>query len=186
MISMALTIDYAQPLRAIGQALELLKMESFELEPDGDDFVVRGEVTARGGGSDVESAESRNLRFSWEGERNLGAPDAEPVATPAIVNQLDLCYTLKDVDRLEQKGQARRGEAPAAAETPGLSHLLRTIGAYLEEKPARLVRIAKHAGSVTVVYETLSAIRFEEKLDRATLRDWETQMFIKRLSRELH
>jgi len=183
---MAITIDYAQPLRAIGQALEILKMESFELEPDGDDFVVRGKVTARGGGDDVESAESRNLRFNGEGEQNLGAPDAERVATPAIVNQLDLCYTLKDVDRLEQKGQARRGEAPAVAQTPGLSHLLRTIGAYLEEKPARLLKIAKDGESVTVVYETLSGIKFEEKLDGATLREWETQMFIKRGSRDLH
>ena len=183
---MAISIDYAQPLRAIGQALEILKMESFELEPDGDDFVVRGKVTARGGDADVESAESQNLRFNGEGEQNLEAPDAEPVATPAIVNQLDLCYTLKDVDRLEQKGQARRGEAPAVAETAGLSHLLRTIGAYLEEKPALLVKIAKDGESVTVVYETLSGIKFEEKLDGATLRDWETQMFIKRGSRDLH
>jgi hypothetical protein len=182
---MAITIDYAQPLRAIGQALEILKMENFELEPDGDDFVVRGKVMAHGG-DDVECAESQNLRFSREGERNLEAPDVEPVATSAIVNQLDLCYTLKDVNRLEQKGQARRGEAPTVAQTRGLSHLLRTIGAYLEEKPARLVKITKHAESVTVVYETLSAIRFEEKLDGATLRDWETQMFIKRGSRDLH
>ena len=183
---MPVTIDYAQPLRAIGQALEILKMESFELEPEGDDFVVRGEVTARGGGADVESAESRNLRFNGEGEQNFDAPDAEPVATPAIVNQLDLCYTLKDVGRLEQTGRARRGEAPVVAETPGLSHLLRTIGAYLEEKPARLVKIVKDGESVTVVYETLSGIKFEEKLDGATLRDWETQMFIKRASRGFH
>jgi len=186
LIPMAITIDYAQPLRAIGQALEILKMESFELEPDGDDFVVRGKVTARGGDADVESAESQNLRFSREGERNLEAPDVEPAATSVIVNQLDLCYTLKDVDRLEQKGQARRGEAPAVAQMPGLSPLLRTIGAYLEEKPARLVKIAIDGESVTVVYETLSGIKFEEKLDGATLRDWETQMFIKRASREPH
>jgi len=183
---MTVTIDYAQPLRAIGQALEILKMESFELEPDGDDFVVRGKVTARGRAADVESTESRSLRFSWEGERNLEATDAEPGATPAIVNQLDLCYTLKDVDRLEQKGQTRRGEAPAVAETRGLSHLLRTVGAYIEEKPARLVKIVKQTESVTVVYETLSGIKFEEKLDGATLRGWETQMFIKRGSRDLH
>jgi hypothetical protein len=179
---MPITIDYAQPLRVIGQALEILKMESFELEPDGDDFVVRGKVTARGGGAGFESAESRNLRFNGEGEQNLEAPDAEPEATSAIVNQLDLCYTLKDVDRLEQKGQARRGEAPVVTQTPSLSHLLRTIGAYLEEKPARLVKIAKDGGSVTVVYETLSGIKFEEKLDGATLRDWEAQMFNKRTS----
>jgi hypothetical protein len=93
--------------------------------------------------------------------------------------------TLKDVDRLEQRDR-RGAAAPAAAQTPGLSHLLRTIGAYLEEKPARLVKIVKDGESVTVVYETLSGIKFEEKLDGATLRDWETQMFIKRGSPDLH
>jgi hypothetical protein len=183
---MPIAIDYAQPLRAIGQALEVLKMESFELEPDGDDFVVRGRVTARDTGLDPQTSESRNLRFNRETERSSHVSEVEAVTTPATVNQLDLCYTLKDVGRLEQDGQARRGEATAAAEMSGLSHLLRTIGAYLEEKPARLVRIAKHAESVTVVYETLSGVRFEEKLDRATLRDWETQTFIKRAARELH
>jgi hypothetical protein len=183
---MSIAIDYAQPLRAIGQAIEVLKMESFELEPDGDDFVVRGRVTARGAGPDPQTAESRSLRFKRETERTFHDSEVEAVTTTPIVNQLDLCYTLKDVGRLEQEGQARRGEPPAAAETSGLSHLLRTIGAYLEEKPARLVKIAKHAETVTVVYETLSGIRFEEKLDRATLRDWETQMYVKRTARELH
>ena len=186
MTPMPVTIDYAQPLRAIGQALELLKIESFELEPDGDDFVVRGEVTVRGASPDPKNTESRSLRFSRETEGTFPVSDVEAVAMPAIVNQLDLCYTLKDVGRLDQTGRARRGEAPAAAETPGLSHLLRTIGAYLEEKPARLAKIVKHAESVTVVYETLSGIRFEEKLDRAMLREWETLMFDKRASRGFH
>jgi hypothetical protein len=183
---MPIAIDYAQPLRAIGQALEALKMESFELEPDGDDFVVRGNVTARGAGPDPQTSESRNLRFNRETEGTSHVSEVEAVTTPAIVNQLDLCYTLKDVGRLEQTGQGRRGEPPGITEAPSLSHTLRTIGAYLEEKPARLVKIAKRAESVTVVYETLSGLRFEEKLDRATLRDWETQTFIKRAARELH
>ena len=186
MIPMPIAIDYVQPLRAIGQALEILKMESFELEPDGDDFIVRGKVTAPAAGTDTPDTEMRSLRFNREREPNLEGSEVEPVATPAIANQLDLCYTLKDVDRLEQKGRARRGVAPGASAAPSLSHLLRTIGAYLEEKPARLVKIAKHEESVTVVYETLSGIMFEEKLDRGTLRDWETQMFIKRAGRDLH
>jgi hypothetical protein len=183
---MPIAIDYAQPLRAIGQALELLKMESFELEPDGDDFLVRGSVTAPGAGSDSQNTENRSLRFSRETEGTFPAFEVEAVATPKSLNQLDLCYTLKDVDRLEQTGQGRRGEAPGITDAPSLSHDLRTIGAYIEEKPARLVKIAKQAESVIVVYETLSGIRFEEKLDRATLRDWETQTFIKRAARELH
>ena len=186
MIPMPVSIDYAQPLRAIGQAIEILKMESFELEPDGDDFVVRGEVMVPGARSDPQNTESRSLRFSRETEETSPVSDVEAVAMPAIVNQLDLCYTLKDVGRLEQAGRARRGEPRRIAAEPSLSHDLRTIGAYLEEKPARLVRIVKNAESVTVVYETLSGVRFEEKLDRAMLREWETSMFTKRASRGFH
>ena len=185
---MPIVIDYAQPLRAIGQALEILKMGSFQLEPDGDDFVVRGKVTVRGGGSDVEKAESRNLRFSWGIGRDRKASDVALEASPApvIVNQLDLCYTLKDVDRLDQKGQARRGETQGVASAPSLSQLLRTIGAYLDEKPARLVKISKDGESVTVVYETIAGIKFEEKLAVADLHDLGAQLSMKRGRRELH
>lgn len=164
---MAEMIDYALPLRAIGQALELMKMENFELEPDGDDFIVRGKVAAR-------------LHFSRGRERDLEASQIEPVTTPPIVNPIDLCYTLKDVERLDQKGRARRGETPTSADSPSLSHLLRTIGAYLEGKPARLVKIVRHEGSVTIVYETLSGVTFEEKPDRVTLCEWEAQSLVKR------
>ena len=185
---MSALIDYALSLRAIGQALEILKMESFQLEPDGDDIIVRGTVAVRTGGAEVESAESRNLRFSLERGPDRGSPEAELEATPApaIVNQLDLCYTLKDVDRLEQKGQGRRGEARTVAAAPSLSQLLRAIGAYLDEKPARLVKISKDGESVIVVYETISGVKFEEKLAEADIRDSAAQMSMKRGKRELH
>ncbi len=185
---MPIAIDYAQPLRAIGQALEILKMESFQLEPDGNDIIVRGKVAVRTGGAEVERGESRNLRFSLERGADHGASEAELEATPApaIVNQLDLCYTLKDVNRLEHKGQARRGEARTVAAAPSLSQLLRTIGAYLDEKPARLVKILKDGESVTVVYETISGVKFEEKLAEADVRDSAAQMSMNRGKRELH
>ena len=39
-------IGYAQPLRAIGQALETLNLTSFEIEPVGEDFYVKGILAA--------------------------------------------------------------------------------------------------------------------------------------------
>jgi hypothetical protein len=35
-------VSYAQPLRAIGQALELLNFGSFDMEPVGEDYLIRG------------------------------------------------------------------------------------------------------------------------------------------------
>ncbi len=64
--------------------------------------------------------------------------------------------------------------------------MLRTIGAYLDEKPARLVRISKDGESVTVVYETFSGVTFEEKRAVADVRELQTQMSRKRGKREFH
>lgn len=182
---MPLVIDYAQPLRAIGQALETLKMENFTVEPEGGDFVVRGTVAARAGGAHEGKDEKRSLRFSWERSGDSKAAEVVASATPSTATQFDLCYTLKDVDRLDQSGRARRGNSGGAASS-GLSQVLRTIGAYLDEKPARLVKIFKQGESLTVVYETFSGIKFEEKLALSDLRDLGTEMSMKRGKRELH
>jgi len=182
---MPLVMDYAQPLRAIGQALETLKMENFAVEPEGEDFVVRGAVAARAGASQAGETEERSLRFSRERGGDSQAAEVAPSAVPAAAAQFDLYYTLKDVDRLDQSGRTRRGNTGGGA-APGLSQLLRTIGTYLDEKPARLVKISKQGDSLTVVYETFSGITFEEKLALGDLRDLEAEMSLKRGKREIH
>jgi len=177
---MPLVMDYAQPLRAIGQALETLQMENFAVEPEGEDFVVRGAVAARAGAAQAGETEERSLHFS----RERGGDSKASEAAPSAAAQFDLCYTLKDVDRLDQSGRTRRGNTGGSA-APGLSQLLRTIGTYLDEKPARLVKISKQGESLTIVYETFSGIIFEEKLALGDLRDLGAEMSMRRGKREL-
>jgi hypothetical protein len=181
-------IDHAQPLRAIGQALEILQMENFQLELDGDDFIVRGRVAVPGHGTNVEQGGNRNLRFRWDTLKHRHGSETDIEAIPASepLNPLELCYTLKDVGRLERSGQAQRGGRQGPADVLRSSQILRTIGAYLDEKPARLVKIWKNGASLTVVYETFTNVRFEEKLALADMQDLQRQMSRQRGKRELH
>ena len=106
------TSDYARSLRAIGQALEVLHVEAFQMESRGDDYLVLGGVT------------------------------------------LQLRYTSEEIDRLEREGQARRRDPNGMPDGRSMSQLMRAVGAYLNHKGARLLRIFWLDQSVSLAYET--------------------------------
>jgi hypothetical protein len=181
-------MGYAQPLRAIGQALETLNLTSFELEPAGEDFYVKGIVAA----SHPELSEDRlsleKLSAVWgqlseteRADRDLGETRAAPVLTP-----IELQYTMKDVDRLEQEGQAKRSDPHRVPDTSRLSQVLRCVGAYLNQKPARLVKIARNAEAVSVEYETSLGSIHKETLAVSEVYDLWVRMYMQRAERESH
>jgi len=185
---MAGETSYAQALRAIGQALETLKIEKFALEEAGESFLVRGAVTVRDMGSDEQLAEHGFLRHF---RRLLPGRRAQVIGTNveqavAAVTELDLCYTWKDVDRLEQAGRARRVDPQGMANAASLSQIFRTIGAYLNQKHARLLKISRSGEPVTVVYETPPGSRFEEVFAVSDLYDFWLRMYMKRAARNAH
>ena len=59
---MAAMTGYAQPLRAIGQALEILKVQGFEMEQVGEDFVVGAHKEATVNAFCIERSRWTNTR----------------------------------------------------------------------------------------------------------------------------
>src|SRR5262249_62178282 len=70
-------------------------------------------------------------------------------------------YKKKDMDRLERQGKAKRQNLASVPDVASLSQLLRTIGAYVEEKHVRLVKIARHGDSIAIQYDTVGGKRTE-------------------------
>jgi hypothetical protein len=174
------TETYTQPLRAIGQALELLKLESFDMEPEGEDFLVRGKTSI----PEQPSVEDK-LRLIWGAlpkERALES-GMNPLSKPVTVTRLDLRYTPRDVDRLEQEGQAKRMNSRAIADANSLSQLLRTIGAYMGQKRARLLKMSWNGATITLIYETSSGRLTDEELTVSDLYDVWVRMYMKRADR---
>ena len=130
--------DYAQPLRAIGQALETLKVQAFEMEPAGEAYFIRGATVINDSEPTLPQASPENSRSVWGGVAGQKSTFINAPQGAAATSRIELNYTPKDVERLETEGRAKRGGAVKMAVPSSLSQLLRCIGAYLTQKLARL------------------------------------------------
>jgi hypothetical protein len=178
------TANYAQPLRAIGQALELLNVESFDMEPDGEDFLIRGKATLLGNSPEQPSEEDK-VRHIWGvlPRQRTVEPGMKIPARPVTVTQLDLRYTPKDVDRLESEGRARRMDPRRIPDAGSLSQLFRTIGGYIGQKRARLLKVSWNGNSIVLLYETSPGRLSDEVLTVSDLYDVSVRMYMKRADR---
>lgn len=172
--------EYVQSLRSIGQALELLKVEDFDLEIEGEAFLVRCSVPRPGEMVAGDAEQAGLLQHVW---------GVLPAETRLELNMtvtgrfkgdgIDLHYTLKDASRLNEEGKAKRGTVNDGA-PPSLSQMLRTIGAYVTQKPARLQKISRRDDSMTIRYETAAGENNEEVLSPADLYELGAWMSLKR------
>jgi hypothetical protein len=176
--------EYGQLLRAIGQALEILKFGTFEMEVAEKDFVVRGSAVTSSEQEEAQAIRERVRKFVWDALPGLAASPAEiEFAMSTWPAKLDLRYTRKDLDRLQQEGKAKRQSGPAMPDVARLSQLLRTIGAYVEHKQARLVKISRYGGSLAICYETDEGKTREESVSAGSLYEFWVQLYLQRSRR---
>jgi len=177
---------YAQPLRAIGQALETLNMQSFEMEPVGEDFFVRGSIPIAGGLSVDGEVTYDTLRQAIWGKlpnENSGSGEAGRTSNPTVPSAVELLYGVKDIERLEEEGRSRRINPHGTANPSTPSQVLRCIGAYLTQKRARLLKLSREAESVSVEYETSLGTKMKEALGPSDLYDLWVRMYLQRSER---
>jgi hypothetical protein len=125
------TSAYNRELRALGQALEACGISNFELKARLGQYVVSGKPEKPA--SLMEAL--RQLRNNkWRrGERTIP-------------------FTPQDISELEIKGKNRRRVAGRLPDFYNVSTILRTVGAYLDRKNARLVEIQKRPLTLTLLY----------------------------------
>ena len=175
--------EYAQLLRAIGQALEVLQFGSFTMEFTGGDFLVRGSAATSTEQEEARAMREKVVRFVWEALPGERASEAEIESAMSIwPAELDLRYTVKDMDRLEQQGKAKRQNIADVPDVASLSQLLRTIGAYVAQKRARLVKIVRYRESLVIEYDIVGGERREETVSAANLYEFWAQLYLQRSS----
>ena len=136
---------HSSSLRAIGQSLEMLRVQAFGLEKEGDSYIVRSEsLTA-----------TRQWILRNNLETDLDSPGPDQKSTQLTWGDGWLCYGPFDVARLDEQGRKKRqdhGFAPLSrADT--LGQLLRALGEHLDRKEATAFKISWAPGSVVVDYQ---------------------------------
>jgi hypothetical protein len=178
--------EYARPLRAIGQALETLNMQSFEMEPVGEDFYVRGSILITGGVSvdgEVTYGKLREAIWGKLPDKNGESGEAGHASNLTVPSPVELLYGVKDIERLEEAGRSRRVNSHGTANPSTPSQILRCIGAYLTQKRARLLKLSREAESVSVEYETSLGTKMKETLSPSDLYDLWVRMYLQRSER---
>ena len=177
--------DYAQPLRAIGQALETLNVQTFELERAGEAYWIRGAATVSDSDQTTRGVSPEKLRSIWGdmADQKSMLTSAPRTKSATATSRIDLNYTLKDVERLEMKAGRNVVNRPQLADPSSLSQLLRCIGAYLTQKLARLLKLTWAGDFLSVEYETSLGNRMQETLATSELYDLWVRMYLQRANR---
>jgi hypothetical protein len=168
------TFSFAQSLRVIGQELERLGIEIFEVERGSENYVVRMKRNI--------STESLLKRFakiirgsSGSTEEVLSAGQApEPIA-----------FTSSDINWLDSYARSRRGGAThIMPDAQKISLGLRVIGDYLDRKRARSFAIWWSSASlISINYRTSENDNKCERLTADNLYDLGVHMYMRRSNR---
>lgn len=167
--------EYVSHLRTLGQELENLGIDRFNLECREDGYL----VWIPGAGSAAKDTFASSLKVNplqklWSGAARLLAG--------LSLRRRRHCYrySLADIGRIERSARDRRGQELRPADGHSLSQLLRTIGALADQRNERLLGISWQNHTVSIVAATAQGKRKVEVFRVDNLYDLWVSMYLRR------
>lgn len=171
---MAENASYSDLLRPIGQKLEDLQVESFELKMEGAEFVVRGQSKR----PKPQPAPEKAARGFW---RMLRRQSSETTGDQVPSSEaVELRFNKEDIARMESDGRARRQSPIETPEAHMVSQILRTVGAFVDQKGGRFLSVSKNDQAITIEYDISPQGKIVDTFTIATLYDLWVRMYKKR------
>jgi len=158
-VRMSESIYNARNLHAIGQDLEARGITQFELLPAADGYLVRIPYGATKGDEIIET--------DSQGISRRRSASSRP---------LELTYSLAAIDRLDERGRAKRGTGSGMPDFFSLSQCLRALGVVIDSKRGHLVQLDRNTRestipSIVVQYQTSTGERVREEHSLPNLYD---------------
>jgi hypothetical protein len=127
-------MPYARSLRIIGQSFENAKLQRFELETDGNNYLVQ--------------IDSLDAASEW-----ILRQAVSPVARESILDG-SVRFTPDDISRIDDQSKKQRKMDSSHTQTyRRLSQLLRTLGDYLGRMEVKTFHISWASSSVSVDFQ---------------------------------
>jgi hypothetical protein len=145
-----------QELRAVGQGLESLEVEDFDLTADVEGYFAL--ATRRVSTATSKAAVRKVIRVAWQ---KFSGHNRRIDAAPGV---LRVVFTPEGILRLERMGRQRR--KPQSVGLPDLTRLaqiLRIVGERLDELSGRLVKLTKRGEKVIIEYSSAANRRRTEE-----------------------
>lgn len=145
---MAKTILHQNTLRAIGQGLENLEVESFDLDTLDDHYVVGGQCKKNNATPIPEPISKKSfLGFI----RTVGKAKTTQTSGSQTFHFFGLRFTQADIELLDQKGRALRARVDDCTLNPhSISQVLRIGGVYLDHRESSLLKLSWRQQTLTL------------------------------------
>lgn len=117
-------------------------------------------LSLRAIGQDLEMRDLKAFDLEIKGNEYRVRGWYGATSSPAPV---ELCYTHKDIEYLEREGRAKRHDCSGMPDLLSLAGILRGVGAYVDQKDARLLGVSRREESVRIRYVTEGGDHREEK-----------------------
>jgi hypothetical protein len=164
-------MNYSRILRVVGQKLEPLRPETYEVVCYGNCYLVRCRVK--------EEKKVRGLAAFLRLSREQENPHISQNLKKGTSVQAEFLYSLEELNRQDEE---RKEPSPDAMPDPySLSNTLRAVGEFLDHKAdAKLLFASNHGQEVVILYETKGGVRNLEEYPISTLYDLSVKKYVKR------
>jgi len=150
-----------------------------EMKDPVNEYVVSGlpgyERVLRAVGQGLERYNLENFEMTPDGDAFFVRGKSEP--------ELQLHFTPKEIQSFEAQGKARRANANGMANASSLSQVLRCLGAYLNQKRARLLKLTREAELISLEYESSMGILMKESFSVTGMYDMWVRRYLQRAAR---
>jgi hypothetical protein len=168
----------SQMLRPVGQMLEPLNLESFVLRIDNEKVSVQAQKRVE---RQTLPPPEMSLRVVWQALRHKKpASQEEPKPNSGVV---ELSYTREDIERIDSEGKSKRKDTGGRPDAHALSQILRSVGAYIDQKQGKLLSVTKDGQELRIEYESLSKQPVTESFTVSSLYDFWIKMYLRRRER---
>jgi hypothetical protein len=174
-------MNYSTILRVIGQTLEPLRPQTYEVVSYGSCYLVRCRVTEGSGDKKEQERKVRKLAAFLRLWREQENPTMRENPNHATSMNVEFLYSLEELNRRREESDAPKHDANEMPDPYTLSNTLGAVGEFLDHKPdAKLLFACNRGQEVVILYETKGGVRNLEEYPISTIYDFWIKKYLKR------
>jgi hypothetical protein len=175
-------MNYSKALRVVGQKLEPLRPETYEVVCYGNCYLVRCRVKEDSQDNKKEKEKKvRGLGAFLRLWKEPGTPSTAEKPNEGTSMNVEFLYSLEELSREDEELKEPRRNANEMPDPYSFSNTLRAVGAFLDRKPnIKLLFAANRGQEVAILYETGHGVRNLEEYPISALYELQVKEYIKR------
>jgi len=172
-------MSYSRILRVVGQRLEPLRPETYEVVSYGNCYLVRCRVKENSQGKKEEEKKVRGLAAFLRLWREQESPSTRENPNEGTSMNVEFLYSLEELNRQDEERKEPRGDPNAMPDPYSLSNTLRTVGEFLDRKPdSKLLFACSHGQEIVILYETKDGARNLEQYPISTIYEFWIKRYV--------